>query len=122
MRLALFSLAVLLACELLWRLHLPRVAGGLLKTAKKAKWIVLNRRISDHWKEKAMLVYSGKLLSSTFLLAGIFLVALSPFFLLSFVFPGGVDELGHYSLQILPLLCSILIGVCFVWLRPRVTK
>ena len=63
-------LAVVLV-EFVVRLPLKSIISDIKTVSQKAVKLIRSQFISDHWKEKALLVYSGALLKSTLKLASI---------------------------------------------------
>lgn len=55
------ALVTLLAVELMFQLPLMELIDKLSATLKKVAWVVSSNSISDHWKEKVLLVYSGQI-------------------------------------------------------------
>lgn len=66
--------------ELFCRLPLIGLVNQLVGTLNKASRVILSHSISDHWKEKVLLVYSGRIaltsIKITMVLTGVVLVAI----------------------------------------------
>lgn len=60
--------------ELFARLPVVMIARRMAQGAADARHIVRSRAISDHWKEKAMAVYAGRMARQTLALASAFLL------------------------------------------------
>ena len=54
-------LVTIVAVELFCRLPLMGSVIQLFETLKKVMWVVLSKSISDHWKEKVLLIYSARI-------------------------------------------------------------
>lgn len=61
--------------ELLVRTHFVGTAYALLDTGSRATHVVTSKRISDHWKERAVLAYSGTMMRCTLRLGLVLLAA-----------------------------------------------
>jgi len=72
--LALSAVLSVLLVEIVLRLPFADVLAEGRATAKKALWTVRARGVSDHWKEKVMLAYSGRMFASSFRLGGLVLL------------------------------------------------
>ena len=51
-------LVAIVAVELFCRLQPMRLVDQLSKAMKKVVWVMMSKSISDHWKEKVLLIYS----------------------------------------------------------------
>lgn len=69
------ALISILFVELLIRSGFLKTASQLFATSNQAGRVVTSSRISDHWKEKALLAYSGRLMLYTLKLALVLAVA-----------------------------------------------
>jgi hypothetical protein len=114
-----------LAVELFMRLPVKQAINELWRVSQKASRTVLSPHISDHWKEKVMLVYARKALTSTLKLAAIMsifiVLALLPVFIVDFF---GITEQSVLSLlgTTRGLVASTLIAACYFWLRGRLAR
>lgn len=75
--------ATALSCEAIFRLALPELANSLLRVIVSAYHAIDAPRISDHWKERAVAAYAGRLFSASLRLIGSILIILAPFILLA---------------------------------------
>ena len=66
--------ASLVACEFIYRCGAKRNLSELIKTAVAAYYIIFSKKISDHWKERALLIYAGKIFLNCFKLLFIILI------------------------------------------------
>lgn len=106
--------------EIVCRLPLASLAAEIREVARKSQHTVLSRAISDHWKEKALLVYAGRLLSCSLRLAmalagiGAVLVSLTALF----------DYLGANCAELLlswtGILYSTVVATAYFALRRSV--
>lgn len=74
MNFVLYAIVALIAVELFLRLPIASLTKTLLAISGRAMAIISSPRISDHWKQKAILAYAGRLALTTVKLGGLFLV------------------------------------------------
>lgn len=113
------------AVEIFLRLPVRETVNDLLRVSKKAIHTVLSPHISDHWKEKVMLVYAKKSFTSTLKLAGIILIFLA--LVLIPVFAVDHFKLTNQSVFLLlgtakGLTVSTVLAMSYFWLRSRLVK
>jgi hypothetical protein len=117
---ALLVIGTLAAAELFLRLPLKRTGQGLLRLVGKAQHILRSSQISDHWKEKVLLVYARQLFLASIGIFGLMLAALLPLALLAILATGiGVDLAGRLT-EPAGLVVSVAVAVGYVLLRRRV--
>lgn len=85
MQWALLAVATIAAVELVLRLDIADTIRRLLAVVRKVLRIMQSDAISDHWKERAMLAYSGQMFSASLMLLAMLLLAVSPFAILAAV-------------------------------------
>lgn len=73
------------AVETFMLLPLGKALHNLGVLTNKILAILTSKRISDHWKEKVLLRYSGQMARYTLILAGIFFIAGGIIFLVALV-------------------------------------
>jgi hypothetical protein len=113
------------AVEIFLRLPVRQAVNDLWRVSQKALQVVSSSHISDHWKEKVMLVYARKSFASTLKLAALILVFLSLTLMPIVV----VDYLKLAEQPVLPLLAttkgliaSTVMAACYFWVRGRFVK
>ena len=108
----------LLSVEIFIRFNYIALINSTIKTIKKATYIILNKNISDHWKENIipkyslqMMKYSLKMLLIVFLISFIFIIAENLFSgFLAFTFSwNGIIE-------------SILIAFIYAYIRKLIIR
>lgn len=82
---ALLAIATIAAVELVLRVDIAGTIRRLLTVVRKVLRVMKSDAISDHWKERAMLAYSGRMFSASLLLLAMLLLAVSPFAILAAV-------------------------------------
>ena len=73
------------AVETFMLLPLGKALHKLAALTNKILAVLTSKRVSDHWKEKVLLRYSGQMALLTLTLAGIFAVAAAVIYLLTLV-------------------------------------
>ncbi len=63
------ALLCLALVETALRLPFGQALSGAVRTGERARRVLASRRISEHWKEKAIGAYAGRLMGTTFALA-----------------------------------------------------
>ncbi|MEM9169790.1 MAG: hypothetical protein AAGC56_09055 [Pseudomonadota bacterium] len=121
---AFLIIGTILAVELFLFLPLRQRATALRRLVAKISTTIGSEKISDHWKERVLLVYSGQLFSSSVLLFVFIVLALSPFFVLAAV--GSATEIAPMFLGFLAslkaIVASMAVGAAYVAVRQRLTK
>ena len=110
------------AVEAFVRLPVINQVNFLSSVVKKIIGVIVSKRISDHWKEKVLLVYSGKIFSTTLkLVALLFIVmciSLGPAFLLGLILSMDQSIIEIFS-SWMAIFLSTVFGVVFYFLRCR---
>lgn len=115
-------IGAIVSSELIFRLPiLPQVRTMTGATAKAARTI-RSARISDHWKERALPAFAGRLMFSSVAFFGLLVIAVTPTILLGVFVDGGIPAwLGQL---VRPAVLGVLIGVSvlYILLRKKVTS
>ena len=77
------AFATIVAVELFLRLSVVHIVTGLPVILKKVAKVASSRKISDHWKEKALLRYAGMIAMISLKLAAIISLVCATIILLS---------------------------------------
>lgn len=115
-------IAAVLVSEALLRLPLIPVIREVVRTAQKSGRVLRSKRISDHWKEKALLRYSWVIARGSVLFLGMLMLALLPVAFLGVIYPGGIAPWGQELMR-----PSVMIGLClvsagYILVRTRVAR
>ena len=110
------------AVEIFLKLPVREAVNDLLRVSQKAVHTVSSPHISDHWKEKVMLVYARKSFICTLRLAGIMIIfialILMPVFAVDHFKP--TDQSVFLLLSTAKgLIASTIVAMCYFWLRSR---
>lgn len=113
------------AVEIFLKLPVSQTVDDLWRVSQKAIHTISSQHISDHWKEKVMLVYARKSFASTFKLA-IFILILASLTLIPIVIVDYFKLTAQPVLQLLAttkgLIASTIMATCYFWLRSRLVK
>ena len=119
MQWALLAIATIAAVELVLRFDIAGTVRRLLTVLRKVLRMMKSDAISDHWKERAMLAYSGQMLSASLTLLAILLLALSPFAILAAVGTWMDMPLLALLMSGAGVLVSVAIACAYLPLRRR---
>lgn len=118
----LLCIAAIAASELLLRLPVLKQAQGLGEVARKSAATLASKRISDHWKERILPVYSVRMARCSVLFFLLLCAAIAPVALIGLAAPGG--EARWLELLMQPAAIALLCGVsiAYVVLRLKVKR
>lgn len=118
----LLIIAAILASELLVRLPVMQQAHGLGKVARKSAATISSKRISDHWKERILPVYSVRMARCSVLFFLLLCCAMAPVALIGLAAPGGEARWLELLMQptAIALLCAV--SIAYIVLRLKVMR
>lgn len=111
-----------LAAELFMRLPFEFTVLRMARCGARASHIIASRRISDHWKEKAMPVYAGRMARCTLTLTLYFAVlgaAVGGVFLAADAI---APETGRFLSSMTGLMAGFLAATVYYLLRRRLVR
>jgi hypothetical protein len=115
----LLAAGTVLAAELFLRLPIVATARRLLGTARKAQRTIRSPRVSDHWKEKVLLAYAGRLFVSSLVICGLIVLAVLPLVFLAMAGAWlGIDVAGR-MMQAPGIAVSVVVASGYIMLRRR---
>lgn len=119
MQWVLLAVATIAAVELVLRLDIADTVRRLLAVVRKVLRIMQSDAISDHWKERAMLAYSGQMFSASMTMLAMLLLVVSPFATLAAV--GIWMDIPLFALLMsgTGILVSVAIACAYLPLRRR---
>lgn len=115
-------MGVALTVEAFVRIGFFDRATRLLATINKAMKVVSSSAISDHWKEKILPSYSGRLMADSLMLFVLMLLAFLPITLMSVAADALGAEMTQYLASWTGILVSTGIATVYVMLRKRLVK
>jgi hypothetical protein len=105
---AFLAVATIAMIELVLRLNVAGAIQRLLTVLKKVLRTLKSSRISDHWKERAMLAYSGRMFVASLTLLALFLLVLAPIAIFALL-------ASRFGVPFVPLLTDVTgIVACIV--------
>jgi hypothetical protein len=116
------GIVTILLVEVFLRLPLISTAGKVLQISQKAAHIMRAKGVSDHWKERAIQAYSGRLLKASFLL----IIGLGVIFFAGYLLTLGAEQIAPGTLVLLlsfwGIVFSVVIAILYVYLRQLMFK
>lgn len=105
--------------ELFLRLGVMRRVGALAAVASRSVSVLRSPRISDHWKERVLPRYAGRMAGFSLALFGLMVACLSPFFVALLV--SDYFGLGFERLVVTPqaALAGTLVAIIYAKARMR---
>ncbi len=108
--------------ELFMRLKVLKRAAVPAQLAQRSLRIIQAERISDHWKERVLPVYSGRMMLATVRLLLVLLVAFSPFFIAAFAASFTELPLLEEMTSLRGILISTVAAFIYVFVRKRLVE
>ena len=120
---ALLLISTLIAVELFLRLPLLTNVKGLTGTLGKSLKVMKSRRISDHWKEKAVQVYALRLFRHSIMVFVIILGALLlPFAIIGYLGAQVGQDMSPLLESLEGIGASTLFAIVYFVVRQRIAK
>lgn len=119
-----YSIIILIVVEIFLRLPVKKHVFRINHYTNRSYHVIRSPVISDHWKEKVILIYAGRIMGSTLslilyflLLAGIFIVISS----LGSIIDGfpPQEDLLNFAGSIKVMLISTIFVVIYIFARTR---
>jgi hypothetical protein len=116
---AAIGLATLVACEVALRLPIGRILATLLTTTRRVGQVISAKAISDHWKEKVLPAYSGRMMKASIALFLCVLAVAAPVVLAAIVATGSITDGSLALMRPLAMGLMIVLGVAYVFVRKK---
>ena len=114
----LLSLVCILSVEVFIRLNFLSHLDSILKVTKKITYVIPQRNISDHWKEKVIPVYALRIMHYSLQILLILLLIMSLFFISDFFF----NDFLPLTLSLIGIIESMVFAFGYVYLRKLYIK
>ena len=108
----------ILSIEVFLRSHYITLIYSTIKVMKKATYIILNKNISDHWKENIMPAYSMQMMKSSLQMLLIFLLIICIFLTADNFFSGFLA----FTFSLNGIIESILFAFSYAYIRRLLVK
>lgn len=107
--------------EIVVRMPLATVGAEINAAVSKSLHTITSKSISDHWKEKVVLVYACRLLTATFKLTGLLLAIAAIALALIYAFDRFAGaSVGSFIVTWIGILFSVLVATVYFAVRKRV--
>ena len=117
----LLVLAAVVACELFLRLPLMATIKQATSTAAKASAVLRAKRVSDHWKERILPVYAGKIAANSLKFFLYLCVILGAVVVFGLVAPGGLVGWIGFLARPLVILVLCALSIPYMIVRSRMS-
>ncbi len=107
-----------LSIEIFIRSNYIFLINSLVKVSKKAIYIVLNKNISDHWKEKIITKYSLQMIKNSLQMLLIIFLIFFIFIIADNLFTG----ILAFTFSLNGIIESILIAFSYAYIRKLILK
>lgn len=109
--------------EVLLRLPLMPALARLLATARQVHRVITSPRISDHWKEKTLVAYAGRLLRYSLLICGLLTFAFAVTALTGYILAQPFDaELLVFLIEVEGCIFATVVSLGYVFARSRFVR
>ena len=106
-------LNIIIAIEIINKFRYFNLINSIIKLTKKSLYIISNKKISDHWKEKIITEYSFKVFKSSIGMFLIILSIISLFILSNFIF----SDLINFIFSLKGIILSIIFSFGYIYLK-----
>ena len=113
-----FLVLCVLSIEIFIRSNYIFLINSLVKVSKKAIYIVLNKNISDHWKEKIITKYSLQMIKNSLQMLLIIFLIFFIFIIADNLFTG----ILAFTFSLNGIIESILIAFSYAYIRKYMLK
>lgn len=118
-QLLLVAAATVVTCEIVLRCPLPRHLAKMAVYARKAAALVRSGQVSDHWKERILPTYAGRIMAASLgLLFWLCVVAL-PLIGVAVLVKGSLAAGTAWLIEIVPLCVMTSVAAVWIWGRRR---
>jgi|TARA_B100000963_G_scaffold354359_1_gene370730 hypothetical protein len=115
-------LALLMVCilsvEFFIRLNFLLVIDSLLKVIRKVVYVIFQKNISDHWKEKAIPIYALRIMKYSLQIFLILFLIIIVFASASYFF----NDLIRLTLSIIGIMESMIFAFGYAYIRKSFVK
>lgn len=115
------AVGAVVSSELVLRLPIRAQIRAMTGAAAKAARTIRSRRISDHWKERVLPAFAGRLIFGSLAFFGLLVIAVAPTILLGAFVDGGIPAWLDQLLRPAVIAVLIVVSVLYILLRKKVT-
>ena len=114
----LLVLVCILSVEVFIRLNFLSHLDSILKVTKKVTYVILQNKISDHWKEKVIPAYALRIMKYSLKILLILLFIMSLFFITDFF----INNFLAFTISLIGIIESMIFAFGYVILRKLFIK
>ena len=108
----------ILSVEVFIRLNFLSHLDSILKVTKKVTYVILQNKISDHWKEKVIPAYALRIMKYSLKILLILLFIMSLFFITDFF----INNFLAFTISLIGIIESMIFAFGYVILRKLFIK
>ena len=108
----------LLSVEIFIKSKYIYLINSIINVSKKAIYIILNKNISDHWKEKIIPKYSLQMMKFSLQMLLIFFLIIFIFLIADNLYSGFLE----FTLSMNGIIESILIAFCYTYFKKLIVR
>ena len=109
---------IIISIELIFKLKYVSLINSLIKLIKKSTITILNKKVSDNWKERILPMYSLRMIKSSL---SVLLIFLSIIFIFSITGKFN-DDFFSLVFSLRGILASILFGFGYIYISKILKK
>jgi len=113
-------IATLIACEIAIHAPFRSTLGELLNLMQRSYKTIKSSKVSDHWKETILPIYSLRMFKASFLLIYLILLMAAPFALAVFFLDNGNIDLMAELETTQTILLMTGLAILYIWLRIKI--
>ena len=107
-----------MSVEVFLRSNYIALINSIIKVSKKATYIILNKNISDHWKENIIPAYSLQMIKTSLQMLLVFLLIICIFLIADNLFSGFLA----FTFSFNGIIESILFAFSYAYIRKLIVK
>jgi hypothetical protein len=120
--LALLVASAVVASEILLRLPLMRQINAVVGTAQRSAATLRSKRVSDHWKETVLPVYSLRMARHSLLFLLLLCLVALPVGLIGVMAPGGLTPWLDLLMQPFAIAVLCVSSIVYIFVRTRLAR
>ncbi len=113
-----FFIFLIISIELIIKSNYLFLVSSLIKLSVKSKDIILNKKISDHWKEKIITQYSFNMMKLSINMLLVLIIIFALFYFTDIFF----KDFKNFVISLRGLIYSIFFGFFYISFRNRLKK
>ena len=111
-------MVIVFSIEIIIRLKYGFLLNSLIMLSKKSMKVILNKNLSDHWKEKILPTYSLQMMNLSFSMLLILFIIILPFFVIALIF----DDFLDFVISLKGIMASLLLAFCYLYIKNELKR